>query len=203
LQIGDGVDGRRARVFSSVWMHMRAAYALGQGVGSSICQCVIMTHTYEHEEHGDECDPCKCGWSTRTWNRNMLWLWRGVPWRPAAAADGVCNGQDSYTVIFLSSFLSFSSSATTSGHSSEDGRVLQACWHEPNLKTLNRTPQRAVELVSLDAMPDVAAAAHAGASTCSGALCAAGKYGVAGATSASAAACTDCPAGSYSAETGV
>ena len=43
----------RARVFSSVWMHMRAAHALGQGVGSSICQCVIMTHTYEHEEHGD------------------------------------------------------------------------------------------------------------------------------------------------------
>ena len=49
-----------------------------------------MTHTYEHEEHGDECDPCKCGWSTRTWNRNMLWLWSEVPWRPAAAASVLC-----------------------------------------------------------------------------------------------------------------
>jgi len=72
----------------------------------------------------------------------------------------------------------------------------------PRLETSTPKPQRPINLVSLDAMPDAAVAAHAGASTCSGALCAAGKYGVAGATSASAAACTDCPAGSYSAETG-
>ena len=41
-----------------------------------------------------------------------------------------------------------------------------------------------------------------GASTCAGTMCAAGKYGTPGATSLSAATCTDCPVGTYSNTTG-
>ena len=41
-----------------------------------------------------------------------------------------------------------------------------------------------------------------GASTCSGSLCAVGKYGQTGATSAAAATCATCPAGTYSAAAG-
>ena len=42
-----------------------------------------------------------------------------------------------------------------------------------------------------------------GALTCSGSLCAVGKYGQTGATSSAASICTPCPAGTYSETEGV